>query len=40
MTRQREDLLFHCDGDTDVDQLYEPDEKEEEDEEEEELDDG
>ena len=44
MRRQREDPLFHFEGDTDVDELYEPDEEEEKDEEEvgaeEELDDG
>ena len=43
MRRQREDPLFHFEGDTDVDELYEPDEEEKDEEEvgaEEELDDG
>ena len=44
MRRQREYPLFHFEGDTDVDELYEPDEEEEKDEEEvgaeEDLDDG
>ena len=44
MRGQRDDPIFHFEGDTDVGELYEPDEEEEKDEEEvgaeEDLDDG